>query len=142
MDAVIGIDPGKSGGIAYLSIGQELAYKMPETERDIYDLIIKLSKLEPNPKRIYIEKVHAMPGQGVTSMFSFGQNYGFLRACLIASEVPFEEIRPAQWQNLLGCKTKGNKNVTKSKAQQLFPDIKITHAIADALLIAEYGRRQ
>ena len=46
-----------------------------------------------------------------------------------------------RWQKYLGCLTKGDKNVSKAKAQELFPDLKITHAIADSLLIAEYGRR-
>jgi hypothetical protein len=56
-------------------------------------------------------------------------------------KIPFEEVSPVKWQKVMGCLSKGDKNVTKAAAQRLFPDIKITHAIADALLIAEYGRR-
>ena len=73
--------------------------------------------------------------------FTFGQSYGFLRGMLIASEVPFDEVLPVKWMTKLSCRTKGNKNITKAKAQQLFPELKITHAIADALLIAEYCRQ-
>ena len=61
---------------------------------------------------------------------------------LIAAGIPFETVTPAKWQGAMGCRTKGDKNVTKRKAQDLFPGVKVTHAIADALLIAEWGRRQ
>jgi hypothetical protein len=59
---------------------------------------------------------------------------------LTAAGIPFTRIRPQVWQKKLGCMTKGNKNITKQKAQELFPSIKVTHAIADALLIATYGK--
>ena len=89
----------------------------------------------------YLEKVHAMPKQGVSSTFKFGLNYGFLIGCLTALRIPFEFVTPNTWQKALSCQSKGDKNVTKAKAQQLFPHLKIIHTIADALLIAEYGRR-
>lgn len=61
---------------------------------------------------------------------------------LLASQsVPFEEVTPAKWQGALGCRSKGDKNVTKRKAQELFPEVKMTHAIADAYLLAEYCRQ-
>ena len=137
----IGIDPGASGGIAVYEDGHGMvATKMPETEADIA-LEFQSWKLM-GPSKAIIEKVHAMPGQGVTSMFSFGKNYGFLRGCLISLGIPFDEVTPQTWQKALGCLTKGDKNVSKAKAQQLFPGIKVTHAIADSLLIAEYLRRR
>ncbi len=81
-------------------------------------------------------------------MFSFGRNYGFLRGCLHCLKIPFEEVTPAKWQRefslLRTDKAETNtakKNRHKAKAQQLFPDTNVTHAIADALLIAEYGLR-
>lgn len=79
--------------------------------------------------------------QGATGTFTFGRGYGFLRGCLVTIGIPFEEVAPQTWQKHLDCKTGGNKNVSKGRAQQLFPHLKITHKIADALLIAEYGRR-
>ena len=82
-----------------------------------------------------------MPKQGVASTFKFGQSFGFLQGILIAAEIPFELVTPQKWQRYLGCRTKGDKNITKARAQELFPDIKCTHAVSDALLIAEYGRR-
>jgi len=136
----LGVDPGASGGIARLGNGLEpYAWKMPDTERDIAELFRPLSEW----KSIFciIESVHSMPKQGVTSSFSFGRNYGFLRGMLIAYRIPFEEVTPLKWQKFLGCQSHGDKNITKAKAQQLFPGIKVTHATADALLIAEYCRR-
>jgi hypothetical protein len=61
---------------------------------------------------------------------------------LTAAGIPFERVRPQAWQKTMGCMSKGDKNVTKSKAQELFPSMKITHAIADSLLIAKYGTKQ
>lgn len=137
---ILGIDPGQSGAIAMLrgSPVEGIGFaKLDLTEKDISDYFAYQDK----PSFAYIEKVHSMPKQGVASSFKFGKNYGFLRGCLIALGIPFEEVTPQAWQKAMGCMSRGDKNVTKAKAQQLFPDIKITHAIADALLIAEYGRR-
>lgn len=137
MSTIIGIDPGKSGGIAIIKNGQAWADKMPETEKDLWDYFDSL--LEDG--FAYLEKVHAMPKQGVTSTFSFGQNFGMLIMALTAAAIPFELVTPQRWQKELGCLSHGDKNVTKRRAQQLFPGLTITHATADALLIAEYGRR-
>lgn len=142
MKTVIGIDPGKNGGIAFIDTekaderdGVE-SYKMPETEKDLWTL---LNGYDLNRCIAFIEKVHSSPQMGVTSAFTFGRGYGTLLGLLTASYVPFEEISPQKWQKALGCMTKGDKNVSKRKAQQLFPWLKITHANADALLIAKYG---
>lgn len=136
----LGIDPGASGGIAFLSSidAEAQATKMPETERDAW---LAISTWELSKAFAIIEAVHSMPKQGVASSFKFGRSYGFLRGCLIASGIPFEEVTPQRWQKELGCMSKGDKNVTKARAQQLFPGLKITHATADALLLAEYARR-
>ena len=135
---IIGIDPGKSGGIAVYTEGLMQCWAMPETEADIAQL---LRDYGMSGSFCLIEKVHSMPGQGVKSMFTFGRGYGFLRGVLTAQRTPFDDIAPSTWQKALGCLTKGDKNVTKQKAQQLFPDLHITHKTADAVLICEYGRR-
>ena len=134
----IGIDPGKGGGIATLAAGIAHATKMPETERDIWDFFREHAII---PCRAVIERVHAMPKQGVSSTFTFGQGYGFLRCCLIGNHIPFEAVAPGVWQRKMGCLSRGDKNVTKARAQELFPEERITHAVADALLLAEYCRR-
>lgn len=138
MRRYLGIDPGASGGLAVRGDGYAMGYKMPATERDIADLFVEIG-LEIT--MALIERVHSFPGQGVSSSFAFGKNYGFLRGMLIAYGIPFEDISPQRWQKALGCLTGGDKNVSKQKAQQLFPQLKITHATADALLISEYGWR-
>jgi hypothetical protein len=61
---------------------------------------------------------------------------------LTAAGIPFERVRPQVWQKAMSCMTGGDKNVSKRKAQELFPAIKCTHATSDALLIAEFGRRK
>ena len=136
---VIGIDPGQSGGIAF--IGKEItAHKMPETERDIYDLLEGCGERERFGAVVFLEKVHSMPGQGVASSFKFGRGYGYLRGIVTALKYPLHDVTPQKWQKTLGCLTGGNKNISKQKAQQLFPHIKIIHATADCLLIAYYGK--
>jgi hypothetical protein len=61
---------------------------------------------------------------------------------LTAAAIPFTRVRPQVWQKELGCLTKGDKNISKRKAQELFPSMKVTHATADSLLIATYGTKQ
>jgi crossover junction endodeoxyribonuclease RuvC len=149
---IIGIDPGKTGAMALLRHGNvERTFVLSKgTERDAWDW---LEEATTGIDHVYLEQVHAMRGddnrkQGVVSAFSFGQSYGFLRGILIATGAPFDDVKPDKWQRAFGLirtsKTETitqKKNRHKAKAQQLFPDEKITHAIADALLIAEYGRR-
>lgn len=138
MKTYIGIDPGQSGGIAIIGPGSINAVKMPETERDLWDVMKMAKNLDCFA---VIERVHSMPRQGVASSFKFGMSYGALRMALVASGIPFEDVTPQKWMKALGCLTGGDKNVSKQRAQSLFPQIKVTHAIADSLLIAEYCRR-
>lgn len=144
MTAFIGIDPGKSGGLALLAADGRVidVVKMPATECDLFETLEEWG-LGGEDGRIWatLEFVRSSPQMGVTSAFTFGRGYGALRMALIAAAIPFEEVTPAKWQNAMKCRTKGDKNVSKRRAQELFPGQKVTHAIADALLIAEYGRR-
>jgi crossover junction endodeoxyribonuclease RuvC len=138
----IGIDPGSSsGGMAWIPPGDnpepEAVKLNGMTQRDIIEWLY-----ERSVSTACLEKVSAMPGQGVSGMFRFGTSFGELRMALVASAIPFELVTPQKWQKNLGCMSRGDKNVTKRKAQELFPGIKkITHAMADALLLAEYNRR-
>lgn len=136
----IGIDPGKSGGIAVIDRGAIRLCKLNYTEADVAEFLREASR--EWDKKAYIERVHSMPKQGVASSFRFGESYGFLRGLLIGLKIPFETVAPGVWQRNLRCLSKGDKNVTKARAQELFPSVKVTHAIADALLIAEFGRRR
>ena len=141
-ETIIGIDPGKTGAIAVLepAVAADV-YKMPETERDVGELFVKVSE---NREYLFgfLELVHPIHKASANSTWKFGQNYGMLRAFLIACGIPFETVAPTVWQRSLRCLTKGDKRVSKAKAQELFPHLKITRATADALLIATYGQRK
>jgi len=136
MAKIIGIDPGWSGGIAMVGDEVKAEKFTGRTEKDICEVVAAYLK---GANVVFIEKVHAMPGQGVSSMFKFGHITGMLRGCIFNSKVPMHEVTPQKWQRTLNCLTKGDKNVTKSRAQMLYPYLKVTHATADALLIATYG---
>lgn len=150
----LGIDPGMNGGIAaiYPDGGviwpsQYLALRMPKTDCDIWTVFKDLIDVHRTGNIwAVIERVNAMPGQGVSSTFKFGMNYGFLRACLTAAKIPYQEVSPRKWQAALGVPARKktetkvqHKNKLKQKAQQLFPDVKVSLATADALLLARYA---
>jgi hypothetical protein len=142
----MGVDPGVSGGIAVVDEhGSCLgALKMPETDRDLWDYIDEIGDRWTHPTapvKAVLERAGATPQMGVTSAFTFGRGYGLLRMALIAAAIPFDVVTSHVWQKTMGCRSGGDKNVTKQRAQQLFPSVKVTHAIADALLIAEFCRR-
>lgn len=146
MTLIIGVDPGASGAVAWIRHGVHHALAFKDlTEAEV---LLAFESFGPNTFA-YLESVHSMPGQGVASTFKFGMNYGGLRMALIAAGIGFETVTPAKWQRALGCLSKGDKKITRAKAQEMFPEVSITgrgmksptHAVADSLLIAEYGRR-
>lgn len=143
----IGIDPGQSGGVSIISDRGLLTQPIPKTEGDVWGLFKILSgpRTDGGHSVAVIEKVNAQPNNAVRAAFKFGQNYGFLRACLIAAEIPFTEVTPRTWMKGLGIRTRKKtetktqwKNYLKGLAQQWYPGIKFTHATADATLIARY----
>ena len=160
---IIGIDPGVNGAIAWINDGKPCVEKMPDTLQDLWELIQDIRRCEMATPRFpnehgchaYLEEVHVAPSfaksadgkenkirMGSRSAFTFGRGYGNLEMALTAACIPFARISPQVWQKELGCLTKGDKNVSKRKAQELFPSMKVTHATADALLIAKYGTQQ
>ena len=152
----LGIDPGDKGGISVHNGSDITAYAFTRcTPADIYHVFKDVSG---GDVVALIERVASSPQMGRASAFKFGEGYGFLRGLLTALEIPFEYVAPVKWQRYLKCKTglrkkdgtpvrdkqgrpKHDKNITKRKAQELFPYLKITHAISDALLIGEYHKR-
>lgn len=138
---VLGIDPGSSSGaIAYVLDARE-AFAWPiakMTDREIWDRINQLASIAC---LAVLERVSAMPKQGVASSFKFGASFGGLRMALIASGLRLELVTPTVWQGKMKCQTGGDKKVTREAAQRLFPGMKITNHNADALLLAEFGRR-
>jgi len=152
---LIGIDPGKSGGIAWCSQRSSVAaVAMPATEGDLWNLVNHLGSYSDGARAL-LEKLGAMPRdketgrakQSPTTMLTMGQNYGLIRMALVAAGIAFDEILPRQWQQQLGLMG-GTKNRTekknrhKQRAQNLHPNLKVTHATADALLILEVLRRR
>lgn len=147
MSIFIGVDPGKTGGIAWMRDD----FSRPEhvkfdglTELDVHNVVQSLvADADCEGVSVYavIESVSATPQMGVTSAFSFGRNFGFWLGVLAGCAVPYSLVRPQKWQKAMGCMTKGDKNVSKAAAQRLYPNEKITHATADALLLATYCRR-
>ena len=153
MKTTIGIDPGVNGGIAWITNGKPCVEKMPDTLQDLWELLRDIAS--EGDCHAYLEEVHVAPSfaksadgkenkirMGSRSAFTFGRGYGNLEMALTAAGIPFTRVRPQVWQKELGCMTKGDKNVSKRKAQELFPSMKVTHATADSLLIATYGTRQ
>jgi len=144
---IIGIDAGVNGGIAWHDGERARVVKMPATLQDLWEMVynIKQDSFREGPwakTTAYLEQVHSSPQMGVKSSFTFGNGFGHLEMALTAAGIPFVRVSPQKWQGALGCRTGGDKNVSKARAQELFPDLKPTHATADALLIMEYGRRQ
>ena len=151
----LGIDPGVAGGIAIVSETGLVAtaWKMPATEREMLELLGEAAAADDT--RGMVEKLGGMPRdkkgrpmQSPTTMFKMGTNFGKIHMALVAAGIAFDQVLPRDWQAQFGLLRGGKKmtntekkNTHKAKAEQLFPLLKITHAVADALLIAEYCRR-
>ena len=153
---IIGIDPGISGSICFLDNGKILdVIEMPimtdgkknkkqVTGSQVYNEISKnIKQFEKNQIRVVIEHVSAMPGQGVTSMFNFGQSFGILKGICTAMQLPMYFVRPAKWKkyfNLLN----SEKDASRTRAIEIFPYFssqlsrKKDSNKADAILIASF----
>lgn len=149
MIGVLGIDPGVRGGLALLNGEHQLihvrAFRPDMTEEEFVSIVGQAVRMAGGA--VYLEKVQYIGrradgskdgGQGA---FTFGAVYGLIRGAVLANGHRPHYVYPLMWQTRLECVSGGVKNVTKARAAQLFPDVKMTHAIADALLIAEYGWR-
>ena len=153
---IIGIDPGISGSICFFEDGKIIdIVEMPTMAEgkknkrqvngsQIYNEISKRAKnYDKQNIRVVIEQVSAMPGQGVTSMFNFGQSYGILKGICSAMQLPMYFVRPAKWKkyfNLLN----SEKDASRTKAIEIFPYFssqlskKKDSNKADAILIASF----
>lgn len=140
----VGVDPGSSGAIAIIDeFGAYVAdLKLKDqTPHDVWEWL-DTRTAEASKLSAAIERVHSMPKQGVASSFKFGFSAGFLHGMLVAAGIPFDDVTPQKWQKELSCLTRGDKNISKTAAQRRWPEVRITHANADALLIAEWRRTQ
>ena len=153
---IIGIDPGIKGAICILKDGVVIdVFDMPVMPvgkknksqvngSQIYNEILKVTEnKDKQDVKVVIEQVSAMPGQGVTSMFNFGQSYGVLKGIFSAMQIPMDFVSPVKWKkyfNLINTQ----KDSSRTKAIEFFPYIsaklsrKKDANKADAILIASF----
>ncbi len=153
----IGIDPGMSGAVAIISDNDVVVLDTPTTfvkkgkknktmyvESSMADI---LSPFMEKDVHVFIEKVHSMPGQGVTAMFSMGEGYGLWRGIVAALKLPYTLITPQSWKKKMMEGMGKEKPASCYRAQQLFPNVELfgpkggaKDGRGDALLIAQYGK--
>ena len=153
---IIGIDPGISGSICFFENGKILdVVEMPtmidgkKNKRQVNGAQIfneiskRISKIEKENLKVVIEQVSAMPGQGVTSMFNFGQSFGILKGICSAMQLPMYFVRPAKWKKYFGL-INSEKDASRTRAIEMFPYFsshlskKKDSNKADAILIASF----
>ena len=161
---IIGIDPGLSGAIAVITPiaytvhdipileiknGKKVKkrYNVAEVKR-IIQQVRDESHLNMLPVEVWLEDVHAMPGQGVTSMFSMGRGLGMYEGVITTLDIPLNYVSPVTWKKKIMAGQGKEKGAAVYKAQQLFPIAQLVtprgrllDGRAEALLIAEYGKR-
>ena len=153
---VIGIDPGISGSICFFQDGKisdvvemptltegKKNKKQVNGSQIFNEISNRINKIDKKDIRVVIEQVSAMPGQGVTSMFNFGQSFGILKGICSAMQLPMYFVRPAKWKkyfNLLN----SEKDASRTRAIEVFPYFssqlskKKDSNKADAILIASF----
>ena len=152
---IIGIDPGISGSICFFEDGKIIeVIEMPvmtEGKKNkkqvngaqIYNEFLKKINNKGDEIRVVIEQVSAMPGQGVTSMFNFGQSYGILKGICSAMQLPMFFVRPAKWKKYFNL-INSEKDASRTRAIEIFPYFssrlskKKDSNKADAILIASF----
>ena len=153
---VIGIDPGISGSICFFQDGKIIdVVEMPTMTEgkknkkqvngsQIFNEISeRVKKIDKKDIRVIIEQVSAMPGQGVTSMFNFGQSYGILKGICSAMQLPMYFVRPAKWKKYFNL-INSEKDASRTRAIEIFPYFssqlsrKKDSNKADAILLASF----
>ena len=153
---IIGIDPGMSGSICFFQDGViKDVIEMPTMTEgkknkkqvngsQIFNEISdRIKKLDKKDIKVIIEQVSAMPGQGVTSMFNFGQSFGILKGICSAMQLPTYFVRPAKWKKYFNL-INSEKDASRTRAIEIFPYFsshlsrKKDSNKADAILIASF----
>lgn len=156
----MGVDPGKSGGVAVLLPGFDWMIHQFTTDGDLVDFFREVTAVvQMNGYHITatMEEVNAMPSgagkMGATSAFSFGRNFGFYHGLLLGMDIGYKTVRPQVWQKILGLHSratsggaKEHKDYLAEEARRRFPSVFSgktkgwTKAVCDAVLLAEYAR--
>ena len=151
---IIGIDPGLSGAIAVLEDNKVLGiYDMPvmtegkKSKRQLNSAqlvsIIKQNVSNNDELAIVVEQVNAMPGQGVTSMFNFGQTFGAIKGVCAALNLPIFFVRPSKWKKYFEL-INSSKDSSRTKVIEMYPTLSIQLSKkrdvnkSDAVLIAKF----
>ena len=153
---IIAIDPGITGSICFFEDGKIINLvempNMPDGKKNkkqvngsqLYNEISsKIKNIEKKNIKVVIEQVSAMPGQGVTSMFNFGQSFGVLKGVCSAMQISMYFVRPTKWKKYFNL-INSEKDASRTKAIQIFPYIsaqlsrKKDANKADAILIASF----
>ena len=153
---IIGIDPGISGSICFFQDGvikdvvdmptmiEGKKNKKQVNGSQIFNEISeKIKKIDKKNIKVVIEHVTAMPGQGVTSMFNFGQSFGILKGICSAMQLPVYFVRPAKWKKYFNL-INSEKDASRTRAIEIFPyysshlSKKKDSNKADAILIASF----
>lgn len=152
MRFVIGIDPGLSGGVAFLDVEKSALFALPvpvfeekgsKTQFDIHSMVDLLSMPAESVITVVLEQVGARPGQGVTSMFRFGTGYGMWQGIIAARKFPLRFVTPQKWKSRYGLSA--IKEESRRKATELFPlcadmwRLKKHDGVAEAALMAHWG---
>ena len=157
---IFGIDPGCSGAIVAMAmdgnvkgwlnmptikVGKQSKVNGPAVIAFIQTMIASLPYHHTSLMHAYIEQVHAMPGQGVVSMFTFGHATGKIEGIIEGFGIPWTGVTPQAWKKSAGL-IGSDKDAARSRAIMLYPTIRVLdkkadgQAVADALLIARHGR--
>ena len=153
---IIGIDPGISGSICFLEDGiiKDVLEMPTMTEgkknkkqvngsQIFNEISLRIKTYEKKNIKVVIEQVSAMPGQGVTSMFNFGQSFGILKGICSAMQLPIYFVRPAKWKKYFNL-INSEKDASRTRAIEIFPYFssnlskKKDSNKADAILLASY----
>ena len=153
---IIGIDPGITGSICFFEDGKIIdVIEMPnmaegkKNKRQVngaqiyHEISKRIKNLEKKDIKAVIEQVAAMPGQGVTSMFNFGQSFGVLKGICAAMQIPMYFVRPAKWKKYFNL-INSEKDASRTKAIEIFPHFsaqlsrKKDSNKADAILISSF----
>ena len=153
---VIGIDPGISGSICFFQDGKindvvdmptmtegKKNKKQVNGSQIFNEISNRAKKIDKKDIRVVIEQVSAMPGQGVTSMFNFGQSFGILKGICSAMQLPMYFVRPAKWKKYFNL-INSEKDASRTKAIEIFPYFsgqlsrKKDSNKADAILLASF----